>query len=287
MKHFTESQYDLDSPEIVSILDDLPLWSAPFGLKLLDVIQFQPQINVLDVGSGNGFPLIEISQRLGHTCRVFGIDPWRSAVERTNSKIKEWQISNLTMIYGKAENLPFEDNYFDLITSNNGINNVEDEQQVMQEIARVAKPDAQLIITVNLPETMIEFYKIYENVLRSNGKTDEIEKLNEHIFAKRKPLQYTLDLITRAGFTIKNAYEDSFVWRYLDGTAMFNHFFIKLAFLESWITILPKSDIIPIFSELETELNHYAREHGELCLTIPWVCIDARREKMTKMNKNA
>ena len=51
---------------------------------------------------------------------------------------------------------PFESDSFDVIVSNNGINNVDDDRKAMTEIARVAKSDAQLVITVNLPVTFAE-----------------------------------------------------------------------------------------------------------------------------------
>ncbi len=57
--------YDLNDPALVSIIDELPLWSAPFGLKLLDKVMFHPNMNVLDLGCGLGFPLLELANRLG------------------------------------------------------------------------------------------------------------------------------------------------------------------------------------------------------------------------------
>ncbi|MFQ6084439.1 MAG: class I SAM-dependent methyltransferase, partial [Candidatus Aminicenantia bacterium] len=113
MQTFLKTQYDLNDPNIVSVIDDLPLWSAPFGLKLLDVVKLRKNINVLDIGSGNGFPIIELSQRLGKTCKVYGIDPWKEAVNRIKLKIKMWNIDNVEIIEGKAEEMPFEDKYFD------------------------------------------------------------------------------------------------------------------------------------------------------------------------------
>ncbi len=72
-----ESRYDVHDPDVVSAIDDAPLWSAPFGMKLLEVVKLRKQIRALNIGSGMGFPIIELSQRLGETCRVYGIDPCR------------------------------------------------------------------------------------------------------------------------------------------------------------------------------------------------------------------
>jgi len=273
-----ESTFDLNDEDLISVIDDLPLWSAPFGLKLLDTVDLKPNLNVLDIGSGMGFPIIELSQRLGNSCNVFGIDPWNSAIERAKLKMKIWEATNLKIIEGKAEQLPFENNYFDLIISNNGTNNVDDEEKVFSEISRTAKSGAQLVITVNLPKTMIEFYEVYERVLIANNKTDEVKSLKNHIHSKRKPLSHTKGIIENAGFEITEVFEDSFSLRYLDGSTMLNNFIIRLAFLESWRNILDQNEEKIIFDAVENELNKIAEAKGEIYLTIPWVCINSTKK---------
>ncbi len=265
----------MKSENIVPVIDDLPLWSAPFGLKLLDTIKYKQNIKVLDVGSGMGFPLIELAGRLGNTCEVVGIDPWQEGIERINAKIDAWEMTNVTIVEGQAEEIPFEDGHFDLITSNNGINNVHDDRKVLSEINRTAKAGCQLVVTVNLPDTMIEFYNTYESVLIKNGKIEEIMYLKDHIFHKRKPLEYTKNLIEQGGFKINSVFEDSFNLRFNNGTAMFKHPLIELAFIDEWKKILDKNDRDSIFKELENELNNLPSQSNGLLLTVPWVCIDA------------
>jgi hypothetical protein len=65
--------------------------------------------------------------------------------------------------------------------------------------------------------------------------------------------------------------------RYLNGTAFLNHHFIKLAFLDSWIRIVPPGKRKKVFSLLEEKLNDYSRAKGELRQTIPFVCMDCRK----------
>jgi hypothetical protein len=71
LKNYLSHTVDPDDPEFVSIIDELPLWSAPFGLKLLDIINLKHSMKVLDIGCGLGFPLIEIAQRLGETSEIW------------------------------------------------------------------------------------------------------------------------------------------------------------------------------------------------------------------------
>jgi len=85
MKNYLTHSFSTDDFELVSVIDELPLWSAPFGLRLLDTIKLKPRINALDIGCGLGFPLIEVAQRLGTSSKVFGIDPFPYGI-KANAK---------------------------------------------------------------------------------------------------------------------------------------------------------------------------------------------------------
>jgi SAM-dependent methyltransferase len=274
MKNFLATDFDLEDADLVSVIDEVPLWSAPFGLGLLQVVRMAPNMNVLDVGSGLGFPMLELAQRLGPSSRVFGIDPWSRAVERTRLKIGVCEVANAEVIEGVAEEMPFDDAFFDLIVSNNGINNVNDAEASLGECSRVAKPGAQFVLSINLEETMIEFYETYEKTLRAMGLEDEVIGMREQIRSKRPPLDDFVKLLGGAGFKISEIRHREFSLRFLDGSAMLGHFLIRLGFAGGWKSILKEQDRGPVFDALEQDLNRVAAERGELRLTIPWVVID-------------
>ena len=278
MKNYLVHSFDKNDPELVSVIDELPLWSAPFGLKLLDAVKLKHNIKALDIGCGLGFPVIELAQRLGNTSKIFGIDPWEKAIERALFKVKKYEINNIEIIKGIAEELPFEDSFFDLITSNNGINNVQDMKHALSECSRVSKHGAQFLITLNLEDTMIEFYKLFEEVLKENNLYKEITKMKEQIYSKRKPLPEIEELLKNSGFKIINTYHDKFYIRFIDGTTIFNHSLIKYWFLGGWESILEDAHLEKIFNEVESRLNNIAKERGEIQLTVPYVTIDCRKE---------
>ena len=95
MNKYFRQKVDTDNPELISVIDDLPLWSAPFGLKLLDTVVMKKNIRILDVGCGLGFPHIEIAERFGESCKVYGVDPWEKALERVRLKLKIYDIQNV------------------------------------------------------------------------------------------------------------------------------------------------------------------------------------------------
>ncbi|MBI4645320.1 MAG: hypothetical protein HY738_01700, partial [Bacteroidia bacterium] len=61
MKNFLKTKFDINNDDFVSVYDELPFWSAPFGLKLLDLINYRKNITALYVGFGTGFPILEVA----------------------------------------------------------------------------------------------------------------------------------------------------------------------------------------------------------------------------------
>lgn len=271
------SQQNISMSNFISTIDELPLWSAPFGMMILDKIQYKKNMQVLDVGFGTGFPLLEIAQRLGTTSKLFGIDPWQEAIGRATKKCNVYNIHNVSLITGYAENMPFESKSFDLIVSNNGLNNVSDIDKVLAECLRIMKPEASLIFTVNLPGTMQEFYKVFEEILLAKDLKESVIILHKHIADKRKTINEWQQLISKHNFLLQDIEEREFYLKYADGSAMFQHHFIKLAFLESWKEIMPIEESEKIFSEIENKLNRMSDEKGGLTLTIPYVCFVCKK----------
>jgi arsenite methyltransferase len=282
MSNYLHSIFQSDNPEHVGALDELPFWSAPFGQLLLETIPLQQNINALDVGFGTGYPVIEIAERSGSSCRIYGVDIWFPGAQRALQKLSVHGLKNLTLLLARAENLPFQDEYFDLITSNNGLNNVQDLEKSFAECFRTCKKNGHLIFTVNLPDTMKEFYGIFESVLKEHQLQDRIEKMNQHIHEKRKPLNEICKMVEHAGFNIDKKIEKSFSYRFVDGTTMLHYFMIREFFLPSWKEIIPERNVVSVFEDIENELNQLAKDKGELQLTIPYVCVDCVRPPANK-----
>lgn len=256
------------------LYDDLPLWSAPFGLTLLDTIRMKSNINVLDIGSGGGFPMLELAERMGKTCMVYGLDPSEDALKMITLKKELKGIEFAKIVTGVAEEIPFPDEYFGLIVSNNGLNNVADQAAALGECFRVADDEAQMVLTMNLPHTMIEFYEVFEETLHEKGLHKEITRMHEHIDLKRKSVEFLKELILNTGFVINSIQVDGFKMKYVDGSAFLNHYFIRKGFMEAWKAILPADHADSVLDIVEQKLNQIAIERGELNMSVPYVCFD-------------
>lgn len=276
MKKYLKS--DFDSVKLIDVLDESPIWSAPFGLKLFDYVEYKMNISAIDIGFGTGFPLTEIASRLGASSVVYGIDPWKDAIKRVNKKIDCYGLTNIRIFEGVAESIPLDDNSVDLITSNNGINNVSDIDKVLSECSRIIKPGGQFIQTMNTELSMFEFYRQLEDVLSDLHMDKEIGLMRQHISHKRPAIDKMISMIQKNGFTIKDLEHDQFNYKFANGTAMLNHYFIRLAFIDSWIKLLPKEKVEEIFDTVELRLNEQAGKLGGAKLSIPFVLINAIKQ---------
>jgi hypothetical protein len=55
---------------------------------------------------------------------------------------------------------------------------------------------------------------------------------------------------------------------------MLNHYFIRLAFMDSWIKLLPEEKAEQIFSLVEMRLNEQSKILGGIKLSIPYIMIN-------------
>lgn len=270
---FLQFKADLSSPEIVAVYDDLPLWSAMFGLLLLEHVPLKGVHVALDVGCGTGFPLTELAERLGPSAHVHGIDPWSVALSRAKQKIASRGIQNVTVHEGVATDMPFDDGTFDLIVSNLGVNNFDDRAGAMRECRRVAKAGGIMALTTNLQGHMQEFYEVFDRVLTDLGDVEARRLLREHV-DHRATVAGVRQLLEDSGFSVRVVVEQMSCLRFANGTALFNHHFIKLGFLDAWKTLVPGRER-QVFTHLGRALDEAASRAGELRLTIPMAYVGA------------
>lgn len=262
---------DFNSPQVIAAYDEVALWSAMFGLLLLEEVPLTNVTNVLDVGCGTGFPLIELAERLGHRAHVHGIDPWSGGLKRAAEKIASRGTPNVTLHEGSAVAMPFADATFDLIVSNLGVNNFDDRAAAIRECRRVAKPAATLALTTNLQGHMREFYAVFGEVLRDDSEASK--RLRDHV-EHRATVANVRELLETGGFEVTRVVERESVMRFSNGTALLNHYFIKLGFLDAWKKVVAGNER-GVFARLRDALDDLATRNGELRLTVPMAYVEA------------
>jgi arsenite methyltransferase len=267
---------DMDDLHLISVMDELPLWSAPFGIELLNTIAMNSR-SVLEIGCGTGFPLIEIAQRLGKHSVVAGLDVWEQALRRVGLKCRTYALNQVQIVRGRGETLPFHSETFDLIVSNNGITNADDPERVIMECGRVSRENAQFVVTYNLEGTLSPFYSVLRSILEEKMPGACVKSVDAHIHRKRMPLTEMERMLNRAGFSVLSSVRREFTMRFRDAETFFNHSLIKYWFLESWKSLVPETGRDELFGILEERLNGQVAD-DEIRMPVPFVRLDCRKK---------
>jgi arsenite methyltransferase len=268
---FLDFVADFDAPAVVTAYDELPLWSAAFGLLLLDEVPLAGMTDVLDAGCGTGFPLIELAERLGPAARVHGVDIWAAALRRAAAKIAARGTPNVELHECSAAAMPFDDAAFDLIVSNLGLNNFDDRAAALTECRRVAREGAVLALTTNLQGHMQQFYDVFAEVLE--GDEQALGRLRAHV-GHRATVNEVRALLEAARFRVRRVVRRELVMRFADGMALLHHYFIKLGFLGGWKSVAG-DEAASLFTRLVERLDARAAADGELRLTVPMAYVEA------------
>ena len=276
MQDYLKFKWDMTDEKTVSAYDELPLWSAMFGLLLLNHLEMRPNMRVLDVGCGSGFPLLELAQRMGPTCALYGIDLRETGIARARDKMEVYGVKNVDMRISQATSLPFPDEQFDLVVSNLGINNFKDPDAVFAECHRVMKRSATIALTTNLIGHMKEFYEVFKSTVAEEGNPEMLKALKKHI-QHRASIEKVQSMFEGNRFKMTRVQKQTGSMRFVDGTSLLNHYFIKLGFLDGWKEVVDAQDQERIFAALENNLNQYSKSAGGLDLTIPMAYVEGKR----------
>jgi ubiquinone/menaquinone biosynthesis C-methylase UbiE len=117
---------------------------APMTEILIAGANIKPGDRVLDLASGSGEPALTIAKRIAPTGQIIATDLSSGLLSIAEENAQQVQISNIQFQTADVHELPFENQYFDVVTSRLGIMYFWDCQKALSEIQRVLKPNGTL-----------------------------------------------------------------------------------------------------------------------------------------------
>jgi ubiquinone/menaquinone biosynthesis C-methylase UbiE len=107
--------------------------------KLLSLCNIDDAQQVLDVGCGAGATPVFIAKEYG--CKVYGVDIKARMVDRAVEAAARARVSDrIEYRTGDAQDLPYEDNFFDIVITESVTALADDKQKALNEYVRVIKP---------------------------------------------------------------------------------------------------------------------------------------------------
>ena len=114
------------------------------------------KLKVLDVGTGFGINVAFLAGWLSRGSAVWTVDPSREVLADVKAALDEESARLVRFAVATADDLDFEDGFFDYVVSVMVLHHIEKLQPTLREMARVLKPGGTLVVVDYKPEASHE-----------------------------------------------------------------------------------------------------------------------------------
>ena len=188
----------------------------------IDILNLKSGDSVLDVGCGPGL-FLKLAMQVG--CKCSGIDISEQAIKLVRSYAPEADVN-----LGKAESLPYPNNYFDVVVCIGALERFSNINKALSEQLRVAKKNAKFCFLVRnskslVSSSLIKIIEVFKlEVLLKNTKLFDLYS------SEAKSLEEWRNIFLSKGFYIEKIIPDQ--WPLKKITSLLPSFLVK--------TLVPK-----------------------------------------------
>jgi len=148
---------------------------TPDCLSVLPELNLRENVRILDVGCKNGKLIFKLASFL-KSGELHGVDIEPDCIKRNQTQN---HYENVYFHCSPAENMPFEDGYFDLIVCTNALHHFPQRVRALDEMYRVSKPEGELYLLEGIRDQ------------KWKAKLDKILRQSKFILPEKKYLPRT------------------------------------------------------------------------------------------------
>ena len=126
-------------------------------------------ISILDLACGDGFLLTKLIDRKDPLLTLIGID---MSSDELNVARRRFSENSITLIEGKAQSIPLQDNSNDFVLCHMAFMLMEDIEQVVQEVFRILRPGGVFSFVVGAKGRNGDIYDRFLEKLKEELKSD-------------------------------------------------------------------------------------------------------------------
>jgi SAM-dependent methyltransferase len=168
---------------------------GPDLARLIELLQFDGTENVLDVATGTGHTALAIAS---YAASVVGVDPTPEMLREAEKLATDRGVSNVGWVMGQAEQLPFDDHAFDVVTVRRAPHHFQSIPRALAEMRRVLRPEGKLglvdQLTAHTPEGVVLL--------------EHLEKMRDPSHVRALTVDEWREALIAAGFAIQHSEVD-------------------------------------------------------------------------------
>ncbi len=254
----------------------LPIWAERFGRMLLAEAQIRPNAMVLNVACGTGYPALELLDKMDGG-RIIALDSSSALLDVARSKAEN--LSGKRIFFrteGNKERLSFDSDVYDLTFTNLGLREIDSPpEDALAELARVTAPGGQVLVTLPLRGTWMEFLDIYREVLTKHDRHDTLGALTEYEATLPEP-DVAIEWLEAAGLTDVDLVVEEFSLLFKSSREFFFAPVIEFGPLREWKKLAGKGqEMQDIFWFIKESIDAYFGERA-FSVTVVAGCLVGR-----------
>jgi ubiquinone/menaquinone biosynthesis C-methylase UbiE len=270
-------------PKELSYLYDLyfvPGWRELFDQLVDDEVKLPAEGKFLDAGCGTGGYAIDLATRLGDKVQVVGIDESAERLEIATGKAEMKKLDNVRFALGNLENLGVMSEDFDFVLADLSLlappelpDRLDD---ILQELKRVARPGATVVLKVATRGSFDEFFSIYWEALYDADLLEYTAQL-EDLIHERMTIEQLETAARDAGFLQVETLTEKQRFDFESAESFFAAPLIEHAFLGHWLGILASENEEQQVREAMTRIIDRERGDGEFDISAKTTLVIAKR----------
>jgi len=163
--------------------------------RLIDLLDFTGDEYALDVATGTGHTALAIT---AHCREVIAMDPTLEMLREAEQLAEARSITNIRFVQGEAEQLPFADSAFDVVTVRRAPHHFQSIPRAIAEMHRVLRPNGRLGLVDQLAPEDPDGYALQE----------EMERRRDPSHQRALTVTQWRQVLAEAGFAIEHVEVD-------------------------------------------------------------------------------
>jgi len=155
--------------------------------KTMRLMNLRPGERVLDLGCGSGWATRLLARMVGDGPegfgQVVGVDVSDEMIRQARAASKDFE--NVLYVWGAAQQIPWEENYFDKVLSVESFYYYPDQERALMELFRVMVPKGRLFILINLYKDnpySLQWVDKLNVPVHVRSEAEYVELLKKHAF---------------------------------------------------------------------------------------------------------